>query len=126
MVGKYDFTAQLMPNGYNTSIITNPLPYYPSMNTPSNRQRTSSYHWRKLRMTILERDKFTCQNCGVITTVLEVDHIIPNSDNNDPSNLQALCRPCHEAKTLVENKRVDNYLDSLQAMKEALYRQKNP
>ena len=90
------------------------------MNTPSNRQRTSSYHWRKLRMSILERDKFTCQSCGVITTVLEVDHILPDSTNNDKSNLQALCRPCHEAKTLRENKRVDSYLDHYKAMKKAI------
>ena len=96
------------------------------MNTPSNRQRTSSYHWRKLRLSILERDKFTCQSCGLITTVLEVDHIEPNSDNNDKSNLQALCRPCHEEKTLRENKRVDSYLDHYKAMKLAIYKQNNP
>lgn len=96
------------------------------MNTPSNRQRTSSYHWRKLRMSILERDKFTCQSCGLITTVLEVDHIEPNSDNNDPANLQAICRPCHEEKTLRENKRVDSYLDHYKAMKLAIYKQNNP
>lgn len=90
------------------------------MNIPSNRKRTSSYQWRKLRLTILERDKFTCQSCGIISVVLEVDHIIPNSDNNDPSNLQSLCRPCHEAKTLKENKRVDSYIDHYKAMKKAI------
>ena len=90
------------------------------MNIPNNRQRTSSYHWRKLRLSILERDKFTCQSCGVITTVLEVDHILPDSTNNDPSNLQAICRPCHEEKTLKENKRVDSYLDHYKAMKKAI------
>lgn len=77
-------------------------------------------------MSILERDKFTCQSCGLITTVLEVDHIEPNSDNNDRSNLQALCRSCHEEKTLKENKRVDSYLDHYKAMKLAIYKQNNP
>ena len=77
-------------------------------------------------MTILERDKFTCQSCGLITTVLEVDHIIPNADNNHTANLQALCRPCHEAKTLKENKRVDSYLDHYEAMKLSIYKQNNP
>lgn len=100
-------------------------PLNKSASNRSNRQRTSSYAWRQLRMKILERDKFTCQSCGLITTVLEVDHIFPNSENNDPSNLQALCRPCHEAKTLKENKRVDNYLDHYNAMKLAIYNQKN-
>ena len=90
------------------------------MNIPNNRQRTSSYHWRKLRLSILERDKFTCQSCGVITTVLEVDHILPDSTNNGPANLLAICRRCHEKKTLKENKRVDSYLDHYKAMKKAI------
>ena len=90
------------------------------MNIPNNRQRTSSYHGRKLRLSILERDKFTCQSCGVITTVLEVDHILPDSTNNDPANLQAICRPCHEKKTLKENKRVESYLDHYHEMKKAI------
>ena len=79
--------------------------------TPNNKQRTSSYQWRKLRQTIIERDKYTCQSCGIIGTAVDVDHIDANNQNNDPSNLQTLCRPCHLEKTTKENKGYINYLD---------------
>ena len=38
---------------------------------------------------------------------LEVDHLVPLEDGGDPwseSNLQALCRGCHIAKTAAENR----------------------
>lgn len=90
--------------------------------------RTATYHWRKLRLSILERDKYTCQSCGVITVVLEVDHIVPISDSNDndPSNLQALCRPCHEKKTTEENKKTFSYIDHVNEMKKALFKSDHP
>ena len=75
-----------------------------SISTPNNKQRTSSYQWRKLRQSIIERDKYTCQDCGIIGTAIDVDHIDTNNLNNDPSNLQTLCRPCHIKKTTKENK----------------------
>lgn len=52
-----------------------------------------------IRKKILARDGYTCQQCG--GAAAEVDHI----DNtrgpgyDDLSNLQALCVPCHKAKT---------------------------
>ena len=63
--------------------------------------------WDKLRLTILERDKFLCQPCrkqGVVTIAKAVDHITPKAKggNNDPANLQAICNPCHTAKTAAE------------------------
>lgn len=78
---------------------------------------TNSYQWKQLRRSIIERDKFTCQSCGQITTVLEVDHINRDSSNNDPSNLQSLCRPCHEKKTKIENSNELSYQDHLKALK---------
>ena len=70
-------------------------------------KRTSSYQWRLLRQSIIERDKYTCQSCGVIGTAIDVDHIDSNNTNDDPSNLQTLCRPCHLEKTTKENKGLD-------------------
>lgn len=60
--------------------------------------------WRRKRETILLRDKYTCQACGTVTSDLEVDHIIniARGGNDDDANLQALCAPCHKAKTAVE------------------------
>jgi 5-methylcytosine-specific restriction protein A len=60
--------------------------------------------WRRKRESILLRDKYTCQKCGTVTLDLEVDHIvnIAQGGNDDDANLQALCVPCHQAKTANE------------------------
>lgn len=51
------------------------------------------------RLAALERDLWTCQNCGasVLTAALEVHHVKPLEDDggNELSNLQTLCRNCH-------------------------------
>ena len=61
--------------------------------------------WRRLRDQVLARDHYTCQRCGRISdTDMECDHIVPTSKGgtDEPSNLQALCRDCHKAKTTRE------------------------
>lgn len=61
--------------------------------------------WDKLRVQILQRDKYLCQAClrkGRLTaTNLQVDHIKPKAKGgtDDPANLEVLCRPCHEQKS---------------------------
>lgn len=61
--------------------------------------------WQQLRMEVLTRDKFTCQmvGCGKVTgktSQLVCDHIQPHRGNErlfwDLSNLQCLCKPCHD------------------------------
>lgn len=57
----------------------------------------------KLRKEIIERDKYTCQNCGKYMPDgigIHVDHIIPVSRGGKtiPSNLQVLCAKCNTAK----------------------------
>lgn len=52
--------------------------------------------WTTIRRNILNRDKFTCQNCGLIEN-LTIHHKIPfleTFDNSD-ENLITLCRRCH-------------------------------
>ena len=66
--------------------------------------------WRRKRERILRRDKGLCQPCfraGRITPALEVDHIVNVAQGGDDSddNLEAICRPCHQAKTLEEARR---------------------
>ena len=59
--------------------------------------------WDKLRKFILQRDKHLCQAClPRPTPANHVDHIRPKAKGgtDEPSNLQALCKPCHDAKTL--------------------------
>ncbi|CAP00380.1 hypothetical protein; putative nuclease [Acinetobacter baumannii SDF] len=62
--------------------------------------------WRRLKAKIHLRDKYTCQCCGVVTMELELDHIvnIAQGGNDDESNLQSLCVPCHKAKTQAESR----------------------
>jgi 5-methylcytosine-specific restriction enzyme A len=61
---------------------------------------TSTYRQRptipaRLKRAILERDDYRCQLCPRPAT--EVDHVIPRSagGTDHPSNLRAICHPCH-------------------------------
>lgn len=58
-------------------------------------------NWSTLRLTVLERDNYTCRKCnsnlrGVFHR--HIHHIIPLSrgGNNSLSNLISLCQACHE------------------------------
>lgn len=55
----------------------------------------------EIRIQILERDSYTCQQCGS-TDEPQVDHIYPLSRGGalaDPENLQVLCGPCNRRKS---------------------------
>lgn len=58
----------------------------------------STSQWRKIRRRILERDGYTCQQCGMDGNT--VDHIIPRSmqGTDDDWNLQCLCNACNASK----------------------------
>jgi 5-methylcytosine-specific restriction protein A len=62
--------------------------------------------WRALRLRIFLRDLYTCQNpdCGRLignTALLVCDHIIPHRGDErlfwDETNLQTLCKACHDS-----------------------------
>mgnify|MGYP000694615216 CR=1 FL=1 len=66
--------------------------------------RGYGWQWQQLRLTILRRDLYQCQACklaGRITPARDVDHVINKAagGTDDPGNLQALCKPCHDEKT---------------------------
>lgn len=66
--------------------------------------------WRRLRDAVAERDRYLCQECrrkGRVTPFQSVDHIVPEAEGGRsvPSNLEALCGPCHSAKTQAESLR---------------------
>lgn len=68
---------------------------------------TSDPRWKRLRRKVLKRDGGMCQIRGprCIVTATAVDKIRPaaqGGDGFDPDNLQAVCRPCHDAKTAGE------------------------
>jgi 5-methylcytosine-specific restriction endonuclease McrA len=58
----------------------------------------STAKWRKIRQRILERDGYTCQQCGLEGNT--VDHITPRSlgGGDEDFNLQCLCSKCNSAK----------------------------
>jgi 5-methylcytosine-specific restriction protein A len=63
--------------------------------------------WRRLRDSILARDLGLCQPCkklGKVTPATEVDHIVNKAKGgtDDPSNLRAICSPCHLVKSRAE------------------------
>lgn len=70
----------------------------------SRHQRGYGSAWDKLREQIMLRDKGVCQPCwklGKATPAHAVDHIKAKHEGgtDDCTNLQAICRACHAAKT---------------------------
>jgi hypothetical protein len=59
----------------------------------------SSAEGKTWKRAVLERDRFTCQECGQVGGELHVDHIKPFAYypelRFDLSNGRALCAPCH-------------------------------
>ena len=59
--------------------------------------------WRKIRNRFIAAHPLCvhCQDHGRVTPATEVDHIIPlkHGGTHAENNLQALCKPCHSAKT---------------------------
>lgn len=68
------------------------------MSTEARRAR----HDLHLRLAVMRRDSYTCNHCGYIGTLgdLELDHVVPWSWGGADSfdNLQTLCRPCNRRK----------------------------
>lgn len=72
--------------------------------TPQDKGFYKKAVWRKLRAQALERDHYLCQEClrrKRFTRATEVHHIKPLKELPEfgltLSNLESLCRPCHEA-----------------------------
>lgn len=66
--------------------------------------------WTQLRDRILKRDGGLCQPClkqRRIAVAVAVDHVVAKADGGTDaeSNLQAICEPCHKAKTARESAR---------------------
>lgn len=56
----------------------------------------------------MTRDKFLCQPClrkGRVTPATECDHVVPKAKGgkDEMGNVEAICSPCHTAKTTIEN-----------------------
>ncbi|RID91538.1 HNH endonuclease [Gemmobacter lutimaris] len=67
------------------------------------RAQYGTARWQRLRWSILVRDGQQCRICGLVetdTSKLVADHIQPHRGDEalfwDASNLQCLCKPCHD------------------------------
>lgn len=71
----------------------------------SSHQRGYDYRWSKARKQYIKQHALCvhCRAAGRLTEATEVDHIVPvqvaPERMYDESNWQALCKPCHTAKT---------------------------
>ena len=76
--------------------------------TPEEIARYNSRNWRKLRKQVLLEEPLCreCQKRGRIVVASVVDHItrarVDSSLFNERSNLQPLCKACHDKKSAKE------------------------
>ena len=56
-------------------------------------------HWSAIRQQVLDRDKSTCQNCGILIGKFHVHHILPRRYGGEDflDNLITVCPKCHSA-----------------------------
>lgn len=66
-------------------------------------KRIRGREWQAIRSRVLRANPLCsrCSSVGKAVAATVVDHIVAltNGGTNDDSNLQPLCKPCHELKT---------------------------
>jgi len=72
----------------------------------SRQSRGYGWQWELLRARVLAAEPL-CRHClakGIVTEARHVDHIRPRAagGTDELINLQPLCRPCHEAKSIID------------------------
>jgi 5-methylcytosine-specific restriction endonuclease McrA len=90
------------PDGKHCVICGKPLPKYRRKYCSDECFRTwlatiEIKDWNEVRAIVLERDHYTCQNCGSKEN-LEVHHVIPIYDGGEEFNVDnciTLCHKCH-------------------------------
>lgn len=75
--------------------------------TSGGTSRTGTAAHKRWRTAVMRRDNNTCQErrSGCLRVAAHADHIIPVAEGGaeyDPANGQAICVPCHRAKTQEE------------------------
>ena len=67
---------------------------------PKNDNGGRGKDWAKQRKEIVQRDEWTCQECGRPTGWLrrntQVHHADGDVTNRDPANLETVCGDCHQ------------------------------
>ena len=58
----------------------------------------ASSQWRDIRLTVIKRDRYECQMCGIDGVPLEVHHITYERLGHEHyDDLVSLCRTCHQS-----------------------------
>ncbi len=87
------------------------------MKNPTYSQLLRDPRWQKKRLEIMQRDKFTCQNCKDTESTLNVHHCFYKEDSSPweypNSSLITLCEKCHTNETQELNKAKKNFLNAL-------------
>lgn len=107
---KYSGCPELVPSGAmycKKHCIQLGIPY--TGKRPGSSYRGYNNRWRKVRADYLRRNPI-CVKClknGRYTIATVVDHIIPHRGDPvlmwDENNYQALCKSCHDHKTMTED-----------------------
>ena len=83
--------------------------------TPEDRMFRASSEYDDWRISVFERDEYTCQECGQLGGALNAHHILPFRDYRDPEysldidNGITLCEECHGKVFWREYEFVDIY-----------------
>lgn len=75
----------------------------------------NSRTWRKLRKFVLDKNPLCveCERKGLVTVASVGDHIIPINQGGAPldeTNIQPLCKKCHDSKSGREGKKTKKLL----------------
>ena len=105
---QYGCKALVSPPGYCEAHLANKSGWSRT-STRSDNERGYGWAWTKTRKRILLRDQGLCQPClekNRIAIATEVDHILSKArgGGEDDSNLQAICKRCHQLKTHRESR----------------------
>lgn len=70
-------------------------------NQPTKRLRGYAGQKRRAKWLAYHPLCVACERMGFVTQAAEVDHIVPlfKGGKDDSTNLQSLCKPCHDRKT---------------------------
>lgn len=104
-----DYVDRKLFNQYSLLEEDIKIPMYKLSDAPVRLNVVNARLWRMISLEVFERDNYTCQYCGQIGGLLEVDHVVPFSKGGSDSvdNLITACRHCNRQK---RDKSVEEFL----------------
>lgn len=104
LMARYTWIGRMLPAKSGVAVDSAPVGHA-EVPLADRRRFYRSAEWKRMRVTILERDCSSCRLCGARGdrgAILNVDHVRPLKFHwglrLDPTNLQVLCSDCNEGK----------------------------